>query len=480
MKTALPASSRSRRAGSPQKAAKKTSQMPVRIKKKPAVTLAAAAPTAAAASGADGNLNKIDHIVVLMMENRSFDHMLGYLKLNHGHPSDGLVGTMSNQFRGTTYKVHHLANTAFKPGQDPVHDGASVTQQLLNNNGGFVANYAHAYPSDPEVDLPMGYYNSDDVAVLHSLSQSFCICDRWFSSVDGATWPNRLYSIAGKAAGSKNNKSVPLYSLPSFVRHLDSRGISWNWYAHEVSTLRLVDPQYRLGKFDHFRWVEHSTKPSFLRDAAAGSLPAVSWIDPDFSDLGFTGNDDHPPTDIRKGQELILKVAHAVQTSPQWQKTMLVIVYDEHGGLFDHVVPPAADDDSVLFRKLGVRVPAIIVSPWVDRGSVSSDIFDHTSIIKTILTRFCRNAAGSIPNMGQRVAAANHLGSVLTRTSLATPVNMSQVIAKMATWKAEEFHASFAAAAAPRAPASTPNELQLGLSKARGKLRKLGLPDGAL
>ena len=441
---------------------------------------AALAATAAALAPADANLAKIDHFVVLMMENRSFDHYLGYLKLEEGHASDGLGAAMFNQLGGTKHKVHHLSKTALKSGQDPSHDGASVTEQLLNNNGGFVANYAHTHPGDPEVDLVMGYYNNEDVPVLHSLAQNFCVCDRWFSSVDGATWPNRLYSLAGKAAGSKDNKSIPFYSLPTFVRHLDARGVTWNWYAHDVSTLRLVEPNYRVGSFDRFRWVDHPTKPSFLRDAAAGTLPAVSWLDPDFSDLGFTGNDDHPPTDIRKGQELILKVAHAVQTSPQWKKTALVVVYDEHGGFFDHVVPPVAADNSASFRSLGVRVPALIISPWTTAGSVSSTVYDHTSLIKTILKRFCSDAAGKIPDMGKRVAAANHIGDTLTRTLPATAANMTPVIANMATWKAKQFQASFHATAEPRQPASEPNELQLGLSKARAKLRKQGLPDGAL
>lgn len=485
------ATSNRRTASSPPKASSKKqrqdteslkSKTPLRARagNSSAVPAAGPAPFFAAVNGADANLNKIDHLVVLMMENRSFDHYLGYLKLEEGHASDGLDAAMFNQFQGKKYKVHHLPDTALKSGQDPNHDGASVTEQLLNNNGGFVANYAHTHPSDPEVDLVMGYYNKQDVPVLHSLAKNFCVCDRWFSSVDGATWPNRLYSLAGKAAGSKDNKSIPFYSLPTFVRHLDARGVTWNWYAHDVSTLRLVEPNYRIGSFDRFRWVEHPTASSFLRDAAAGTLPAVSWIDPDFSDLGFTGNDDHPPTDIRKGQELILKVAHAVQTSPQWNKTALVVVYDEHGGFFDHVVPPAAEDDSALFRSLGVRVPAVIVSPWTAAGSVSNTVYDHTSLIKTILKRFCSNAAGNIPDMGKRVAAAKHIGDALTRTSPATAANMTPVIANMASWKAKQFQASFQAGAEPRQPASEPNELQLGLSKARAKLRKQGLPDGVL
>ena len=137
---------------------------------------------------------------------------------------------------------------------------------------------------------------------------------------------------------------------------------------------------------------------SFLEDAARGTLPSVSWIDPNFSNfnpIGFQPNDDHAPADIKDGQELVLAVYHALAAGPQWEKTMLVIFYDEHGGFYDHVPPPAAPDDNRrVFGRYGVRVPALIVSPWIEPGSVSTTVFDHTSIIKTILLRFAPDALG--------------------------------------------------------------------------------------
>ena len=153
---------------------------------------------------------------------------------------------------------------------------------------------------------------------------------------------------------------------------------------------------------------------SFLERAAKGDLPAVSWIDPNFYDLTFgpTGsNDDHPPSDLRAGQKLVLQLVDALMQSPAWKKTLLVITYDEHGGFFDHVQPPKAADDRPAMRRYGPRVPAIVVSPFVGAQSVSKTVFDHTSIIKTILTRFCAKKDGSIPKMGARVAAAKHLAS---------------------------------------------------------------------
>src|SRR5207249_4918135 len=150
-------------------------------------------------------------------------------------------------------------------------------------------------------------------------------------------------------------------------------------------------------------------------DAKEGRLPAVAWIDPNFGYPmhGAYENDDHPPADIVAGQELALKVYHAVTQSPLWEKSLLIIVYDEHGGFYDHAPQIPAQDDDARFRQYGARVPALIVSPWVKRQSANHTCFDHTSIIKTILLRFCRTSNG-IPNMGARVNAANHLGGLLS------------------------------------------------------------------
>ena len=179
------------------------------------------------------NLDKIEHIVVLMMENRSFDHMLGYLKLEKvSLDVDGLTKDMRNTYKGKDYFPKLRTNTAFLNKQDPCHANTCVTEQLTNNNGGFVGNYARTFPNDPEVDLVMNYYNGATLMVYDQLVNDYCICDKWFCSVDGATWPNRLYSIAGQSGGTKDNKKIPIYDLPSFVRHLSAGKIPWRWYAH--------------------------------------------------------------------------------------------------------------------------------------------------------------------------------------------------------------------------------------------------------
>ena len=432
-----------------------------------------------------------------MMENRSFDHLLGYLTLENGRTDvDGLTKDMHNTYKGKDYFPKRRMDTAFKSKQDPCHASACVMEQLQNNNGGFVDNYANTHPDDPEVDLVMNYYNGVTLNVYDQLVRDYCICDKWFCSVDGSTWPNRLYSIAGQSGGTKDNKTIPIYDLPSFVRHLSSGKISWRWYAHRSpATLRLVDSKYRNLfhlKSDHFSYFDRRSAfggNSFLEDVAQGKLAAVSWIDPDFGDpltqSHKNENDDHPPVDITAGQELVLKLYSAVANGPQWNKTLLVVVYDEHGGLYDHVPPPSAADDRTNFRRYGLRVPAFIVSPWVDANTVSHTVFDHTSVIKTILLRFCRRADGSIPDMGARVTGAAHLGIVLTRSTPRSAPAMSQLqglatdlAAARAVVQTNALKRSLELQALGEVEPLPTNDIQLGVKRARERLRKAGLPEG--
>jgi phospholipase C len=403
------------------------------------------------------NLEKIDHIVVLMLENRSFDHMLGYLSLESDRGDvDGLRGEFANEYDGRSYPIYHLDSTAIT--DDPDHSASSVDLQIGGGAmNGFVTSFAGTLAArgvrDADPSRVIGYYNAADVPVYDHLAREFAVCDRWFSSVPGATWPNRLYAICGRAAGSRDDlphNLPPLYNQPSFVRHLDAHDISWRWYSFEAGTLRFADAHYALGHHDNFAFFSKTNlnwktllervdanATSFLEDAAEGTLPSVAWIDPNFSNFnpaGFQPNDDHAPADIKDGQELVLAVYHALAASPQWEKTLLVISYDEHGGFFDHVSPPAVpDDDPQMFGRYGVRVPALVVSPWIEPGAVSHTVLDHTSVIKTILLRFCPDAldesgrhhgllarargAGRPHPMGTRVTHAHDLGELLTRTT---------------------------------------------------------------
>ncbi len=462
------------------------------------------------------NLEKIDHIVVLMLENRSFDHMLGYLSLEGARDDiDGLRAEFANEHSGRSYPVSHLDSTAIT--DDPDHSASSVDLQVGDGEmNGFVTSFADTLSSrgvqDADPGRVMGYYNAADVPVYDHLARQFAVCDHWFSSVPGATWPNRLYAISGRAARSRDDlphNVPPMYNQPSFVRHLDAHGITWRWYSFEVGTLRLADAHYALGHHDKFAFFSRANlnwqaalevridteAASFLEDAARGTLPSVSWIDPNFSNfnpIGFQPNDDHAPADIKDGQELVLAVYHALATSPQWEKTLLVIFYDEHGGFFDHVVPPAAPDDNPrMFGRYGVRVPALIVSPWVEPRSVSTTIFDHTSIIKTILLRFCADAlekprrhrgllrlprsAGHPRYLGTRVAQANDLGELLTCTApRPAPERFALIQDAAARAAARPQGASIDGDALGRGPAT---DLQIRIATATRELRRRGHPE---
>lgn len=386
------------------------------------------------------NLEKIDHIVVLMLENRSFDHMLGYLSLpaeagGGGRTDvDGLSGPELNfnEFEGTRYPIEPFDDDrSLTKEQDPCHSGPCVAEQMEDEMGGFVANYVTTREPGaprPEPGDPMRYQTADDVPVYDFLVRNFALCDRWFCSVPGSTWPNRIASLAGEA-GEESNRTVPLYSYSSFVRSLPD-DVSWRWYSSDPGSLRLVDDRYRVGWVGNFAHVDAPTaiQPRTLYgDIRNGELPDVAWIDPNFVDLGgFSGaDDDHPPTDVMAAQSFVLKLYNMLRAKQSlWRKTMLVIVYDEHGGFYDHRSPtdgelPPEFKQRAEFGTFGPRVPAIVVSPFTGAGAAFGSaqgsprelVYDHTSLIKTILLRF---AAGDFSGMPARVASAAHLGHLLS------------------------------------------------------------------
>jgi phospholipase C len=307
--------------------------------------------------------------------------------------------------------------------------------------------------------------------------------------------------MCGQAAGSRDDEPVPIYALPTFIRYLDELGVDWHWYSFDPGTLRAADPEYRLSHHDRFGYVDQRKlsieeevagklveKGSFLDDVADGSLPPVSWIDPHFKDLRVLGpdsNDDHPPSDVLAGQDLILTVYHALSANAAlWAKTLLVITYDEHGGFYDHFVPPPATDDHPGFQRHGVRVPALLVSPLVKPGSTSTSLlgpdfyFDHTSIMKTIFTRFCQ-VDGQIPAMTARAAASNHLGHLLVdgdpRGDLPDHSRAAQTLTDWRVqWAQARFTDPMAAANPPRVLTDYQNEFY---EMAR-LLRLAGLPGG--
>jgi phospholipase C len=465
-------------------------------------------PGAASEEEALENLQKIKHIVVLMLENRSFDHMLGYLTLRGQHEVRGLEPTFFNDGPdGTRYHPRRLGNTRIPKGQDPCHSIRCVKDQIAGGAmTGFVNNFAATYP-DEDPSVVMGFYSDFDVPVYDYFAHSFCVCDSWHAPVAGSTWVNRLYALTGQARAEQEGMrdgTRLFWDFPAFTQHLEEANVNWRWYSHDPATLRLADSRYRgvewLMEREHFRYFDRKAiggftaiaeelivdeDDSFLDDARHGALPSVAWIDPNFVDLSLferNSNDDHPPSDIHSAQELVLSVFRSLveSTNTQFDETMLVVTYDEHGGFFDHMSPPRASDDNPQFQDRGVRVPAFVVSPLVEPGTVTHTLFDHTSLIRTILLRFAPDAADE---MGARVSKANHLGSLLTRTAPSSPPpDYTSIVERLASLRAHRAAASRLAAPAPSDRPSAPplKGFPAEMADASQQLRghQYGLPAG--
>lgn len=324
----------------------------------------------------------IDTFVVLMMENRSFDHFLGSLSLAEGRAVKGLTGFESN-LSPEGEPISPFVLDDFTP-EDPPHGWDSVHRQW---NEGAMDNFVkeHAGPSQNQV---MGYHTRGQLPTIYQLADAFAVCDAWHCSVLGPTWPNRYYLHGGTSMGKTSND--PVVGFTSIFNLLKDANVPSRTYFHDLPF------QGGYFNFDNLSPVEQ-----FFQDAASGTLPAFTMLEPKFS--GADANDDHPDHDVQLGQALIASVYSALTASPQWGRCLFVVTYDEHGGFFDHVPPPPADDERAEFRRHGIRVPAIVAGPMVKAGATVSHLLEHTSVLATLGKRF------GIPPVNQRVAAANDL-----------------------------------------------------------------------
>jgi phospholipase C len=393
-------------------------------------------------------LDAIDHIVVLMLENRSFDHFLGYLYTDAGNVSpagdafDGLTGTESCPGTdGSPVSVHRILpttpNAYFMPGADPGEGYVNTNAQLFGSSqapsdgtppsmDGFVTNYAEALTQNAKngwyvfpgttASTIMGCFDPGTLPVLSALARGYAVCDRWFASVPTMTLPNRAFTCAGTSQGHMDDVTKS-YTTPSIFGLLAQHGVSWKIYGYDAKPLTAMDfpdtvkaPAANIGLFS-----------DFTADAAAGTLPAYSFVEPSWSSKG---NSQHPNYNIASGEQLLLATYRAVSSGPAWSSTLLIITYDEHGGCYDHVPPPwgATPPDASVgefgfgFTRFGVRVPTILVSPLIAPGTVfrvpgASTPLDHTSILATVEHRW------SLPSLTARDAAAPDVGAALTLTS---------------------------------------------------------------
>ncbi|MCW2599081.1 MAG: alkaline phosphatase family protein [Frankiales bacterium] len=322
---------------------------------------------AAAASG-------LDHIVVVCMENRSFDHYLGWVPGADGRQK-GLVYPDSS---GKPHATHHLLDRHGCGSNDPDHSFEGGRVQF--NNGKL-----DGFRKGDNDDFAIGYYTEADLPFYGPLVKQATTFDRYFASILGPTYPNRFYTHA--AATDRISNTSATSALPTLWDRLAAAGVSSRYYFSDVPFLALWGQKYL---------PIASPVERFIADAAAGTLPSFSYVDPFFlgEDQGGS-NDDHPHADIHRGQAFLSLVANAVTTGPLWSKTALVITYDEWGGFFDHVKPPRMADNHDTgssgkddHAQAGFRVPTFLLSPFARAGHVGHQVYDHSSILKMVEWRF--------------------------------------------------------------------------------------------
>ena len=429
----------------------------------------------------DQTAGSFDHIVVLMLENRSFDNLFGYLydgeEPRHiipvgGPPFQGVSGRtdLVNDDGGTPpveFPVHIAPHERLEDMYAPYpnagefyspninrqvygSDQVAGNSQELPTEGlmkGFVQDYARAVEESKKWDgnvqgTPetlkqiMGCFPKEAMPVLSTLARSFAVSDAWFSSVPSSTWPNRSFTHSGTSCGRVVNKPTTEWALhhtqATIFEHLaDKLGVKQGWRVygeetHLASLTWLLHRPLRKHKYKHcFRGFKH-----FREDCEKGTLPAYSFLEPRSL---MNPNDMHPPfwlhphvaSSVLAGEVFVREVYDAVRQGKNWDRTLLVITFDEHGGLYDHVAPPTnatppdeptiPGDEGFLFDRFGLRVPTLFISPYVEEGTVvraaGETPFDHTSIIKTICERW------DLEGLTERDKSAPSFAPVLTRAA---------------------------------------------------------------
>ena len=360
-------------------------------------------------------LDKLQHIVVLMMENRSFDHMLGSLKAVNPK-IDGIVD-------GDTFSNPDAANNSVKPQPkaefqaqlqpDPDHHFPAVDLQIYGgdksdnrkpNMQGFVKSYFNQRRDAAHSQMIMYYFPKEKLPVLTTLALEFAVFNRWFASIPGPTICNRAFAHYGTSFGRVDLNPI---SPPETIKSIYSRLIGASpkrtskvyYYDTTSSTMEVANLLQNEPEL-------FGTYSQFLDDCDKGNLPNYSFVEPNYSDHETdsgeeVANDQHPDHNMQAGEMFIASIYQAIKNNPDlWKSTALLVTYDEHGGIFDHVPPPDCPKDQFTadgnatetgvpfhFDRLGVRVPSILISPWIPKGSVDNRVFDHASIPATI-TKF--------------------------------------------------------------------------------------------
>jgi phospholipase C len=364
------------------------------------------------AAAAHASLRSIKHIVVFMQENRSADSYLGQLNaLQPAYEAEPTTGNPNPIAAGTIVPFH---KTTLCESSDLNHSW-NGEHQAWNNGAmdGFTAandiSSANSDATDPTGSRTMGYYTQADLPYYYSLYNTFATGDRYFQSVLSQTFPNRFYLLAGTSFGYIANDFPPAGGFPNktIFELLGNAHVSWKIYDAQVPFGGLFSYVQKHAKHHVFGISQYFT------DAQSGKLPAVSFVDPIFLAAANTETDEHPPSNVQVGQSFAYNVITALEQSKDWKASALFLTYDENGGFYDHVAPPAAvapdaippmlkpGDTVAGFDQLGPRVPVVVVSPFSKAHYVSHVVHDHTSITRFIETRY------HLPSLTARDAAAD-------------------------------------------------------------------------
>jgi len=386
-------------------------------------------------------LQDIEHVVIVLMENRSFDHMLGYLSLADANPTMVVEGLRDdpkwqaqfiNDCGGKHYPLHVLHPTDQNI-DDPPHDMPDIRTQITTPThgnasaqmGGFVQSYTNASPPAHDLSAVTGYYKKNAVPTSDFFARNFCVCDHWFSALPSGTQVNRLMAMAGESKIDNNVSSIfDFLDQPLVYDWLNTNRIPWcsyQWGGFPFFTLMqswrwkiLLSLNDETGTAN-FRWY---SKFADQWNTAGDIIPSVIFIEPEYSNnpAPIDPNDDHCPTGVAKGQQFLADIySTLISNFARWSKTLMIVTYDEHGGFFDHMTPMQVPCEAggYPFKTTGIRVPGFIISPFVAPGQPSSKPFDHTAILQLLAERFTPKVPFS-DAVASRQMYFDQLSSILT------------------------------------------------------------------
>jgi phospholipase C len=387
---------------------------------------------------------RVKHIIAIMMENHSFDNMLGWLPNVDGVNATGKCNT----FQGKTYCA--TTRGAYSD-PDPDHSVGGTAEQIFGSStfppgnehnpsseimSGFISSYAKAHGNATLAPTIMDCFTPDAVPVISTLAQEYTVIDTYHASVPACTFPNRLFQLSGTSYGYADNDDVMTalgWPQESIFNRLSSAGITWRVYYTDVPSALLMRDARNLTDINNYRSIDQ-----FEKDALAGDLPFFTWVEPGFMALpGQPETDQHPAADVADGERWMKKAYEALRASPLWNESVMLITYDEHGGFYDGVSPlnvgvPSPDNRPCIdcgqtpfsFTRLGIRVPMVVVSPWSDKGRIvhtpaspSGGAYEHSSLPATL--------AALVPGFGEaltaRAAWAIPLHSLWENTNMTLP-----------------------------------------------------------